>query len=128
MRGQPTKGKAILGFALVLQRILGDGEFVQSVLSQMDDLGKENFTLATRRLDLPTLADKVCNVHGILLGELGSGSRRHEILEARRILSWLAVKELGYRGAKVARYLRVTTLCVDRAVSSGQRPKRETYI
>ncbi|MBW2330153.1 MAG: transposase [Deltaproteobacteria bacterium] len=110
------------------QRILGDGEFVETVLSEMDDLGKENFRLGTKKIDLRTLADKVCNVHDVSLGELRSGSRRHEIVEARWILSWLAVKEFGYSGAEVARYLGVTTSCVNRAVSSGQRPKKENYI
>jgi len=109
------------------QRILGDGEFVKTVLSEMDDLGKENFRLGTKRMDLRTLANKVCNVHDVLLGELRSGSRRHEIVEARRILSWLAVKELGYSGAGVARYIGVTTSCVNRAVSSGQNPKKTTF-
>ena len=109
------------------QRILGDGEFVESVLSQMGDLGKENFRAGTKRIDLRTLADKVCNVHKVLPGELRSGGRRHEIVEARRIFSWLTVKEFGYSGAEVARYLGVTTSCVNRAVSSVQRPKRENY-
>ncbi len=51
--------------------------------------------------------------------ELRSGSRRHEIVEARRIVSWIAVRELGYSGADVARYLGVTTSCDNRSVSSG---------
>jgi len=60
------------------QRILGDGDFVSQVFDEMDDLGRENLRLPTRKMDLATLAEKICEVHGIHAGELRSGSRRGE--------------------------------------------------
>jgi REP element-mobilizing transposase RayT len=110
------------------QRILGDGEFVNSVLSEIDEIGKDNLRLSSKQISVSLLAEKVCKVHKISTGELRSGSRRHEIFEARRIVSWLAVTELGYSGAEVARYLGVTTSCITRVVSSGKRPDRKNYI
>lgn len=110
------------------QRILGDSEFVQDVLLEMNDLDKENFRLNQKRITLPSLAEKVCDVHHVSIAEIRSGSRRHEITEARRVFSWLAVKELGYSGAEVSRYLGVTTSCVTRSISSGKAPKSEEYI
>jgi len=110
------------------QRVLGDSEFVETVLSEIDDLGKVNLRLATRTMDLSSLAKRVCKTHKVSIGELRSGSRRHEIVETRRVFSWLAVKELGYSGAEVARYLGVTTSCVTRAASSGEEPERKSYI
>ena len=110
------------------QRILGDGEFVDTVLSEIDEIGKQNVRLAPKIMGVSSLAKRVCEVRKISIGELRSGSRRQEIVEARRILSWLAVKELGYSGAEVARYLGVTTSCVTRAISSGKGPERKDYI
>lgn len=110
------------------QRILGDGEFVEHALSEMDDLGKGNLRVAPRGMDLVSLAKRVCEVHRVWLGELRSGSRRQEIMEARRVLSWLAVRELGYSGAEVARYLGVTNSCITRAASLGEAPEKERYI
>lgn len=110
------------------QRILGDGDFVETVLTEMDNVGKENLRLGAERTDLSLLAKRVCNVHKVSLGEIRSGSRRHEIVEARRVFSWLAVKELGYSGAEVARYLGVTTSCVTRTISEGNGFDREDYI
>ncbi len=110
------------------QRILGDGDFVSQVLQKMDDLGRENFRLPTRKMGLAALAEKIFEVHGIHAGELRSGSRRGEIVEARRVLSWMAVKELGYSGAAVARYLGVTNSCLTRAVSAEKVPQKEKYI
>jgi len=110
------------------ERVLGDGEFVETVLSEIDDLGKVNLRLGTKRMDLSSLAKRVCKAHEVSIGELRSGSRRHEIMETRRVFSWLGVKELGYSGAEVARYLGVTTSCVTRAASSGEEPERKSYI
>jgi hypothetical protein len=39
----------------------------------------ENVRLPPRKMDLATLAEKICEVHGIHAGELRSGSRRGEI-------------------------------------------------
>jgi len=44
------------------------------------------------------------------------------------VFSWLAVRELGYSGAEVSRYLGVTTSCITRAVSSGEEPDRKRYL
>ena len=110
------------------QRILGDGAFVSQVLGEMDAIGRENLRLTTPNMDLALLAEKVCEVHGVNSGELRSGSRRAEIVEARRVFSWLAVKELGYSGAAVARYLGVTNSCITRGVSAQEAPDKEKYI
>ena len=110
------------------QRIVGDGAFVSEVLSEMDDRERENLKLTAHRMTLSSLAEKVCQIHNISLGELRSGSRRHELVEARQVLSWLAVREVGYSGAEVARYLGVTNSCVTRAASGRTGPERKKYI
>ena len=110
------------------QRILGDGEFVKSVLSEIDALGEENLRISPKKMEISSMAERVCKVHNISIPELRSGSRRHEIEEARRILSFLAVTELGYSGAEVARYLGVTTSCITRAISKGKWPERKDYV
>jgi len=110
------------------QRILGDGKFVEAVLSEMSEFEKENLRLTPKKEDLAALAARVCDIHDVSLAEVRSGSRRHEIVEARRVLSWLAVKALGYSGAEVARYLGVTTSCVTRAVEREKGLDKTGYL
>jgi putative transposase len=110
------------------QRIVGDGSFVSEVLSEMDEHERETLKLTAHRMALPSLAEKVCQINHIGLGELRSGSRRNAIVEARQIVSWLAVRELGYSGAEVARYLGVTNSCVTRAASAKKGPESQRYI
>jgi chromosomal replication initiation ATPase DnaA len=110
------------------QRILGDSEFVQEVISGLDELVKKNLRLTGQRISIGTLAEKVCEKYHITLGELQAGSRRHDVVMARRALSWIAVRELGYSGADVARCLGVTTSCVTRVVSAAKPPDLEDLI
>ena len=70
----------------------------------------------------------MCREHNISMGELRSGSRRRDVAKARGSISWIAVRELGYSGADVARYLGVTNSCVTRFVAAGQKPDVEDLI
>ena len=58
-----------------------------------------------------------------LLVNFGQGRRRRAVVKARRALSWIGVRELGYSGADVARYLGVTNSCVTRMISTGRKPE-----
>src|SRR4030042_3410054 len=102
-------------------RILGDREFVQGVLSEMDEFAKENLRLPPVTKDLTALAQKVCTLNKLTLEELRSGSRRPPVVKARGELSQAGVQLLGLSGAEIARYLGVTNSCVTRAVSSGEK-------
>jgi REP element-mobilizing transposase RayT len=74
------------------------------------------------------LKELVRYIHLISLGELRSGSRRRDVVEARCSISWIAVRELGYSGADVARYLGVSNSCVTRLVASGKKPDVDDLI
>lgn len=102
-------------------RILGDGEFVQGVMSEMDALGKANLRAPRLKKDLKVLAQKVCSLNQVTLEELRSGSRRPPVIKARWELSQVGVQLLGFSGAEIARYLGVTNSCVTRAVSGGEK-------
>ena len=106
------------------ERILGDGDFVEAMLAESDDIGKENLIISKKKLNLWSLAEGVCKEHGVNLKELRSGSRRHGVVEARQELSRLAVMDHGYSGAEVARYLGVTNSCITRPLSLGGKKVR----
>jgi len=103
------------------QRILGDGEFVKQVISGLDDIVKKNLRLSGQRIDIKALAQKVSEKYNVSIGELRSGGRRRAVVKARRAMSWIGVRELGYSGADVARYLGVTNSCVTRMISAGKK-------
>lgn len=106
-------------------RVLGDSDFVQEIKSGLDDMIKKNLRISGRSIDLEELCARVCKKKDVSLAELISGSRRRDLVTARRIVSWIAVHELGYSGAEVARHLGVTNSCVTRFLSSGETPDVE---
>jgi REP element-mobilizing transposase RayT len=103
------------------QRILGDKDFVKQVISAFDDLVKKNLRLSERRIDIQALAEKVSEKYNVSIGELRSGGRRRAVVKARRAMSLIGVRELGYSGAEVARYLGVTNSCVTRMISTVRK-------
>lgn len=104
-------------------RILGDSGFVNEIKSELNDTMKKNLRVSGQQIDLEELCKIVCIKNKTSLSELCSGSRRREIIKARRVVSWLAVCELGYSGAEVARHLGVTNSCITRFLSSGDKPE-----
>ena len=100
------------------QRILGQGEFVERILSEADEKANNLFRIGRKREKLEALGERVCKDHGVSLKELRSGSRRHAVVGARQELSRLGIMEHGYSGAEIARYLGVTTSCITRPLSS----------
>jgi putative transposase len=105
------------------ERILGDGEFVEKVIEEWDEVGRANLRLTGARRSLPFLAQQVCENWGVTMEELRSGSRRRVVLKSREEFSQMAVKGLGYSGAEVARYLGVSGSCVTRIVAERQLTK-----
>lgn len=92
-------------------------------MAESEVIGKGNFRVSPKRVELLVLAEEVCREHGVILGELRSGSRRHEVVEARQELARMAIMGHGYSGAEVARFLGVTNSCVTRSLSLGREMK-----
>lgn len=101
------------------QRILGDPDFVQTTVQRSHPRLRQNLRFDTDRPAIDGVCRSVCERYGVSPGELCSGSRRHTVVAARTALSWVAVRELGYSGADVARFLGVTNSCVTRSVASA---------
>jgi len=73
---------------------------------------------------LETLAQDLVVSQRINEAELRSGSRYQKVSEARRSFYRVAVGELGYPAAGVARFLGVTTSAVVRAAQAEELPDR----
>ena len=110
------------------ERILGSSEFVNDVIADAEQKAKETLRLTLKRSDLPSLARKVCEGEGVDEAELCSGLRKREAVKSRRIFCQIAVKELGYSGADVARFLGINTSAVNRLAVSDELPEVEKYV
>ena len=98
-------------------RILGKGEFVEEVFSEVEEKVKETLRWRREAPSLEILLGQVAREQQVEPEEIRRGSRRRPVVRARRRLCRVA-KELGHSGAAVARYLGVTTSLVNYYASS----------
>lgn len=110
------------------ERILGSSDFVKDIIADAEEKEKETLRFTSQLSDLPSLATKVCEGEGIEEAELRSGSRKKQVVKARRLFSQIAVLKMGYSGADVARFLGITTSAVNRLAVSGDVPKVAKYV
>jgi hypothetical protein len=70
---------------------------------------------------MKALAEKMSEKCNVSISELRYGGRRNSVVRARRTMSWIGVRELGYSSADVARYLGITNSCVTRMISAEKK-------
>ena len=110
------------------ERILGSSEFVEKIITEAEQKEQETLRLSSKISDLDSLARMVSVREGIDEKELRSGSKKRELVRARRLFCQLAVRKMGYSGAEVARFLGVTTSAVNRSAASQELPGLDRYI
>jgi putative transposase len=74
------------------ERILGSGEFVQRLLSEVDGRDKETLRLSSLMRDLPSLAGRIAEGEGMTEGQLRSGSRTRRISEGKMMCVSAAIQ------------------------------------
>ena len=110
------------------ERVLGSSEFVQGLLSEAEDKEKQSLRLTAKIPDLGFLAVRIAKGEGIDEVLLRSGTRKRLVVRARRLYCQIAVGKLGYSGAEVARFLGVTTSCVNRLAATEEIPEISGYV
>ena len=99
------------------ERILGSGDFVERVLSDLDQFDKNKID---RKISLSELLERISVFLGIEKEELLSGNRKQRISHARYLVSFLAVKDMGYKFSDVAKSLNVHPVTAARCAERGK--------
>jgi len=102
------------------ERILGSSEFVQDVLQKADEQLERRTLLRTKRIDLQKLLSEVSSHYRINPEDLKMKSKSPPIVRARSVYCYLAVRELDFSGASVARKLNISASAVSKAVVRGR--------
>ncbi len=98
------------------------------VIEEAEEGIKQSLHLKRRFGDLEMLLRAVERRKGLLEGEVRRGSRRREVTRARALICQVAVKRMGYSGARVARFLGVTTSTVNRIAGRDDIDDLEQYV
>ncbi len=97
------------------ERILGGGEFVASLREEPRLSGKLASTI-----DLATLQAMLSHYCSVPVEAMSQRGRRNQNSEIRELFCYLAVRELGYSGAKVGTMLGMGSSSVSRATRRGE--------
>jgi putative transposase len=104
------KGEAVSSDA----RILGSSDFVDRLSSEVGKKEKETLRLFPGKCDLPVLLSRIAAGTHVEGTAVCTVVRTRMVVYARKLLSQIAVRKMGYSGAEVARFLGITTSAVNR--------------
>ena len=107
------------------ERILGDSDFVSSILAEANEKLDRHYELKSQGYDLTKLEERVIEIYGIEKEAIYSKGRRKMQVHARSLLCFWAVRELGYTATDLARRLGMTQPAVGYAVARGEQICKE---
>jgi putative transposase len=107
------------------ERILGDSEFVDSVLSQAEEKYERYYELKRQGYNLDRIAERVAKIYGMEPREIMSRGKQPRKVKARSLFCFWAVSELGMSIRQVAKRLEMSPPGVGFSVERGQVIARE---
>lgn len=102
------------------ERILGDSDFVDSVISQSEEHYERRHKLRRQGYDLDRIAERVSEVLGLTLDEVYSKGRQNIKVKARSLLCFWAARELGLSHTALAKKLEMSLAGVGFSVERGK--------
>ncbi len=102
------------------ERILGDSDFVQDALSQCNEHYERRHRLRAKGVDLKALARGVADLYGLPPERLFSLGRYPVLVQARSVLCYFAVRELGMTATELARQMGLTQPAISMSVRRGE--------
>jgi hypothetical protein len=104
------------------ERILGDADFVESVLKQAQERYEKKTLARVKGLRLETLIERVVEELGLIPSDVCGAGRKKAFAWARAVICAIAIEYMGVSGREVARGLNVS----DSAVSKlAQRARND---
>jgi len=100
-------------------RILGNSGFIERVLKDANEIDRTRKRKG--RIPLGELVQRISEILEVDKKDLLSGDRRSQMSRARSVISYVAVREMGYSGVDVGRILNLSGAGVAKCVEKGKR-------
>lgn len=102
------------------ERILGDGDFVQEVLSAAEEQMERKYALLAEGYDLDKVASKVSELLELRPSEIWAPGKERNRVKARSLLCYWASRDLRMSMAELARRLNLSLAGVSLSVKRGE--------
>ena len=106
-------------------KLLGDSDFVDSILLQSQEHYERRHKLRRQGYDLVRIAERVSEVLGIKRDEVFSKGRQSRKVKARSLLCFWAARELGISHTALAKALEMSVAGVGFAAERGESIAKE---
>jgi REP element-mobilizing transposase RayT len=103
------------------ERILGEGEFVESVLKEAEENIERRQRLRAQGYDFQKVVSRAGELIGLNVEEVIKPGKQPQRVQARSLVCYWAVIELGLVGTSVAKMLGMSQPAVSKAVQRGRR-------
>lgn len=103
------------------ERILGDSDFVESVLRAADESIERKYELKSKGYDIDKLSDRVAEIFSIDPEEIFQPGKQPLKVKARSLFCYWAVRELGFTMADLAPKLNITQPAVSISAQRGEK-------
>ena len=103
------------------ERILGEGEFVESVLKEAEENIERRQRLQAQGYDFQKVVSRAGELIGLNVEEVIKPGKQPQRVQARSLVCYWAVIELGLVGTSVAKMLGMSQPAVSKAVQRGGR-------
>jgi len=103
------------------ERILGDGDFVDQVLSLAKEQMEQRNLLISQGYDLKMIAERVCSVMNLEPSEIWKIGKIRSRVAARSLVCFWAVRELGISMTELSRRLNLSLSGVSQSVTRGEK-------
>ena len=102
------------------ERILGDSDFVDNVLARCHENDTRRHRLLAHGVDLDALSHAVADYFNLSSEQLYTPGRYPAVVQARSILCFMAVSELGVTATELARQMGLTQPAISMSVNRGE--------
>jgi len=107
------------------ERLLGDSDYVLDVLKETGERFERRYELKARGYNLDMLARRVPEIFHVRPEEILSPGKYKKRVEARTVLSYWAVRELGETASAIAKKIGISQPAVSLSVERGERIVRQ---
>jgi REP element-mobilizing transposase RayT len=107
------------------ERILGDGDFVLSVLANAEEQMERKYRMKAQGIDLDAAAERVCQAMKIAKQEIYMPGKERRRVHARSLFCYFAAREAGVSQAELCRLLKLSPTAVTFSVKRGEELARK---
>lgn len=109
------------------ERILGESEFVKEVLEQQNEAFDQHYRFKALGYDLDKIIKRVGELFEMRPREILQPGKQPKRVQARSLVCYWAVSELGLNGTAVGRRLGLSQSAVSRAIPRGQKLAEDAH-